>query len=92
MGEDEPRYELREGPLFLASVHRRIHSVREWDEIRTYLDIALAQDPTDPQFASPIGAMLWAATITEWPDTVLLYEVRQEEYIVIYEALIPTLD
>lgn len=89
---DQPRYELREGPLFLSSVYRQIGSVEEWDALRLYLDMALAQNPTNPQFAAHVAATLWSARIGGLPHLVLLYEIHETEQVVSYEALIPSLE
>ena len=88
----EPAYVIREGPLFLSSVYRHVGTVIQWDSIRVNLDLALAHDPTDPVVAQHIVANLWAVGIRELPDLVLLYEVHQDQQVVIYEALIPSLE
>jgi hypothetical protein len=89
---DQPRYELREGPLFLSSVYRQIGSVEEWDALRLYLDMALAENPTNTQFAAHVAATLWSARVRGLPQLVLLYEVHEAEQVVIYEALISSLE
>lgn len=89
---DEPRYELREGPLFLSSVYRQVGTVAEWDAVRLFLDMALAQDPTNPRLARNVVGILWAAPVRNMEHLVLLYEVHEEEGVVIYEALVPSLD
>lgn len=89
--ETSGSYELREGPLFLASVYRLIGSVPEWDDLRLALDQALAADPANPGFASEIGLNLWFTEFQMPPGLALLYEIRESEKIVVYEAVVEAL-
>lgn len=87
-GKGEKRYELREGPLFLSSVYRRIGAVHEWDEVRLLLDMTLATDPTNPSLSTEIGLNLWFTEFGMPFGLALIYEVRETERIVVYEAIV----
>lgn len=85
------RYELREGPLFLSSVYRLIGSVPEWDDMRVVIDQALTEDPSNPEIAWELGLNLWFTEFEMPPGLALLYEVRESERVVVYEAIVAPL-
>ena len=86
--DDAQRYELREGALFLSSVYRLIGAVHEWDDARLLLDLTLAMNPANPSLSTEIGLNLWVTTFGMPPGLALIYEVRESERLVVYEAIV----
>ncbi len=78
------RYEVLEGPDFLAKVEALTGSVRRWDEMRITLDWWLHERPTELPLCRQVQDDLWFAKIAVSPLVYLLYEVNEQLMRVVY--------